>query len=203
MMKTKNDGAGGELILILQPSTRLLMELKSTASTTSSPAVRLFQRWQKECAQDDAMRGRFKCMGSVCGDLKRHNLGWIGPYNGKPVLITDSGDVYHGSVQHFFSSSTGNDSLVELNYLELSANVHAWSYLAKRGFVTLIPKFKVMQIEVGFTIEGRDDDDELPECILGAARLNYLNVGADTDGAVNISSDLQKDADFSCSSNQI
>eukprot|EP00814_Leptocylindrus_danicus_P013627 CAMPEP_0116022956 /NCGR_PEP_ID=MMETSP0321-20121206/11288_1 /TAXON_ID=163516 /ORGANISM="Leptocylindrus danicus var. danicus, Strain B650" /LENGTH=380 /DNA_ID=CAMNT_0003494111 /DNA_START=151 /DNA_END=1293 /DNA_ORIENTATION=- len=163
MMKSRTDGAGGEVVLYLKPSARLLMELKN--STQSSADVRLFQKWQKECTKNEAMRRRFKCMGSVC-DLKRHNLGWIAPYNGKPVLITDSGDVYRGSVQ---LQHGGRVRTTEVSYLELSANVHAWCYLAKRGFVTLIPKFKVMQIEVGFTIEGREDDELLGVYFGGSA----------------------------------
>eukprot|EP00814_Leptocylindrus_danicus_P005245 CAMPEP_0116021604 /NCGR_PEP_ID=MMETSP0321-20121206/10491_1 /TAXON_ID=163516 /ORGANISM="Leptocylindrus danicus var. danicus, Strain B650" /LENGTH=87 /DNA_ID=CAMNT_0003492517 /DNA_START=513 /DNA_END=776 /DNA_ORIENTATION=- len=64
--------------------------------------------------------GSSKCMGSVC-DLKRHNLGWIAPYNGKPVLITDSsGDVYRGSMQHVVSGV-----MAEVSYLELSGGQRA------------------------------------------------------------------------------
>ena len=54
-------------------------------------------------------------------------------------------------------------------------SVHAWSYLAKKGFTSLIPLFKKIQLNIGFTIEGIADD-ELPECILGCAELSYLDV---------------------------
>jgi hypothetical protein len=40
--------------------------------------------------------------------------------------------------------------------------VHKWAYMAKKGFVSLLPKFAYMQLEVGFTIEAQDDA-EMPE----------------------------------------
>ena len=42
------------------------------------------------------------------------------------------------------------------------------------GFVSLIPKFKNMQMEVGFTIEAHADS-EMPECMLGSTVLSYIS----------------------------
>ena len=56
--------------------------------------------------------------------------------------------------------------------------VHYGAYMAKKGFVSLIPKFANMQMEVGFTIEAHTDS-EMPECMLGSTVLSYIT---DTTG---------------------
>ena len=53
-------------------------------------------------------------------------------------------------------------------------SVHYWAFMAKKGFVSLIPKFKNMQMEVGFTIEAHAEH-EMPECMLGSTVLSYIS----------------------------
>jgi hypothetical protein len=65
--------------------------------------------------------------------------------------------------------------------------VHKWAYMAKKGFVSLLPKFAYMQLEVGFTIEAQDDA-EMPECMLVSTVLSYIS---DTTGPV-IRPEMQK-----------
>jgi hypothetical protein len=55
-------------------------------------------------------------------------------------------------------------------YLE---KVHGWAYIAKKGFVSLIPRFKEMTFEVGFTIEATNDG-EMPECMLGSVMTHCM-----------------------------
>ena len=94
MFKTKEDGAGGECIYYLKPSQRFLDEISGRIPPTS--ATKLFVRWCSECEFNAKMRGRFKCMALV-RDIDRHNLSLLKSYNGKPVLITESGRVCSGS----------------------------------------------------------------------------------------------------------
>lgn len=158
MFKQKDDGQGGECIYYLRPSKRLLDEISGRMPI--SPATQLFAKWCETCEGDLKMRSRFKCMALV-RDIDKHNFGLLKNYNGKPVLITESGRAcsgYHGDVR----------------YLEMTANVHYWAFMAKKGFVSLIPKFANMQMEVGFTIEGHTDS-ELPECVLGSTVLSYVS----------------------------
>ena len=68
-----------------------------------------------------------------------------------------------------------------------SIQVHHWAYMAKKGFVSLIPKFANMQMEVGFTIEAHTDG-EMPECMLGSTVLSYIT---DTTGPM-ISPEMQE-----------
>ncbi|KAL3817658.1 hypothetical protein ACHAXA_002003 [Cyclostephanos tholiformis] len=163
-----DDGPGGECVYYLRPSRRFLDEMsgKSSDSTSStpSPAARLFADWCSRCVVDPRMRGRFKCMALV-RDIEKHNFGLLKTYNGKPVLITDSGTVVSG--RHG-----------DVRYLELTVNVHSWAFMAKKGFVSLMPKFPSMQMEVGFTIEAHTDE-EMPECMLGSTVLSYIS---DTTG---------------------
>ena len=59
--------------------------------------------------------------------------------------------------------------------------------MAKKGFVSLIPKFSSMQMEVGFTIEAHTDS-EMPECMLGSTVLSYIS---DSTGPM-ITSEMQE-----------
>jgi hypothetical protein len=93
MFKTKEDGAGGECVYYLKPSKRFLDEISGRLPPT--PATKLFVRWCNECEFNAKMRGRFKCMALV-RDIERHNLSLLKSYNGKPVLITESGRVCSG-----------------------------------------------------------------------------------------------------------
>mmetsp|Transcript_28216 Transcript_28216/g.42378 ORF Transcript_28216/g.42378 Transcript_28216/m.42378 type:complete len:620 (+) Transcript_28216:187-2046(+) len=157
MFKQKDDGKGGECVYYLRPSQRFLDEISGKIPET--PATTLFVKWCNECESDIQMRSRFKCMALV-RDIEKHNMGLLKSYNGKPVLITESGRAasgYHGDIR----------------YLEMTANVHYWAFMAKKGFVSLIPKFKSMQMEVGFTIEAHGDS-EMPECMLGSTVLSYI-----------------------------
>ncbi len=158
MFKQKDDGKGGECVYYLRPSQRFLDEISGKIPET--PATKLFVKWCHECESDIQMRSRFKCMALV-RDIEKHNMGLLKSYNGKPVLITESGRAcsgYHGDIR----------------YLEMTANVHYWAFMAKKGFVSLIPKFKMMQMEVGFTIEAHADS-EMPECMLGSTVLSYIS----------------------------
>jgi len=69
----------------------------------------------------------------------------------------------------------------------LNIKVHYWAFVAKKGFVSLIPKFSSMQMEVGFTIEAHTDS-EMPECMLGSTVLSYIS---DSTGPM-ITSEMQE-----------
>ena len=107
-------------------------------------------------------------------NLEAHNLGWVAPYNGKPVLITESGQCRKGVLKGV--GGGGSSGGGKVRYLEMTADVFKWGFLAKKGFVTLLPKFKELRLDIGFTIEGRSDE-ELPECMLGSFVANFCDEG--------------------------
>lgn len=124
----------------------------------ASPAVKLFVEWCKRAETDDAFRGRFKAM-AVLDDIQKVGLpSFITGYNGKPVLINKSGKLKKHA-----------------NYMEMSINVFMFNYIAKKSLHSLKPKFPTFILNIGFTIEGRSDE-ELPEVLLGGCRLVKLDL---------------------------
>lgn len=83
---------------------------------------------------------------------------FITGYNGKPVLINKSGKLKKHA-----------------NYMEMSINVFMFNYIAKKSLHSLKPKFPTFILNIGFTIEGRSDE-ELPEVLLGGCRLVKLDL---------------------------
>lgn len=125
---------------------------------------------------DPAMRKRFKTLAVV------HNLSVIGmsklvsPFNGKPVLITESGSLVRGSrhrrseqrdrkgdadqADHAQRDRSGSGAPFERDdYLEMDVNVRKWCYLARKGLHKLEPKFDAMKLSTAFLIEGRENDE--------------------------------------------
>jgi hypothetical protein len=107
MFRAKTDGAGGEVVLYLKPSQRFIEEISGERHMT--PATHLFQRWCRLSETQPELRKRFKCMALV-NELEKLGLSWLKPYNGKPVLITESGSVRRGTqdgVRYLEFSSNG------------------------------------------------------------------------------------------------
>ena len=172
----KHDGEGAEIIFYAVPSLRFCLESNAlfdaatkndeNGSTISSkqvsPATILFTKWCTHCENSLEWRSRFKIMANV-KDIKNQDIPRIlKAYNGKPVLITKSGKVKRGVTKE------------GIRYLEMSSNVHKWSYIAKKGFVTLLPKLSKLDLDIGITIEARSDE-EMPECILSSTMISKLD----------------------------
>ena len=116
MFKQKDDGPGGECVYYLKPSQRFLDEVSGRVPPT--PATTLFVKWCAECESDFKMRSRFKCMALV-RDIDKHNFGLLKSYNGKPVLITESGRVasgYHGDVRYLEMTANGKFDLCSSSF---------------------------------------------------------------------------------------
>ena len=113
--KQKDDGPGGECIYFLRPSQRFLDEISGRVPAT--PASTLFAK------HDLKTRSRFKCMALV-RDIDKHNFGLLKNYNGKPVLITESGRASSG----FYG---------DVRYLEMTANGEKY-YIFNTGIAFFI-----------------------------------------------------------------
>ena len=86
-------------------------------------------------------------------------------YNSKPVLIKKTGSLTRRVVPQA--------GVV----LEMNVNVHTWPYTTRKGFNMLLPAFPTMILDSAFVIEGRSDE-EVPEQIIGCARLNHPSLDA-------------------------
>jgi len=80
-------------------------------------------------------------------------------HNATPVLTRPQHRIYH-----FRDGST-----------EIVVDVHAFSYIARRGIHSLIDKTSRLVIDVAFVIQG-ETEEELPEQVLGCCRLDRINV---------------------------
>ena len=155
----KNGDGGGDtysIPLVFALSRDTLDQLRDL--DTASPAVRLFSEWCRRAEDEADFRGRFKCMGMI-EDVESSGVPqFVQGYNGKPALVTKSGTfARHGG-----------------RYIEFTINVDRWCYLARKGLCALTPSFPNFVLNIGFTIEGRGDD-ELPEALLGGVRVLNLD----------------------------
>lgn len=155
MMKATTDGKCLVSVFYFVISEATLEALKDLEN--ARPAIKLFVEWCKRAETDDIFRGRFKAM-AILDDIQKLRLpSFISGYNGKPVLINKSGRFKRHA-----------------NYIEMSINVFIFNFIAKKCLHSLKPKFPTFVLNMGFTIEGRSDD-ELPEVLLGGCRLMNLD----------------------------
>lgn len=155
MFGTVTDGPGYHAVLYFKIRPEVCDELKDLS--TAREAVKLFAEYCKKAPEDPAFRARFKAMAYVDNLDQMGFPSFITKYNAKPVLIRKTGNLIRGP-----------------NYLEMDINVHSFAAMAKKGISMLMPAFKDMYINIGFTIEGRDDS-ELPECLFGCGQLHRPN----------------------------
>lgn len=155
LFSSTDDGPSFVTVFYFVISEDTLRQLKDIS--TASPAVKLLGEWCRRAENEPSFRGRFKAM-CILDEIEKLGLpNPIPAYNGKPVLINKSGAFFRRE-----------------NYIEHSINVHLFAYLAKKALYSIQPKFPNMRLNVGFVIEGRDDD-ELPECMLGVGKCLYMD----------------------------
>lgn len=125
----------------------------------SNQAVRLLKTFMQD---NSLLRDRFKAIGIVVnpqeqklGRTERHLLE---TYNGQPILTRP---------QHRFYKGEG--------YFEVDVDAHEFNFVARKGLVGVSEHFRNMVVDFGYVIEGQEDQ-ELPEQILGAVRLCKIDV---------------------------
>lgn len=157
LFKSPTDGPSWNLIFYFKLKNYVQEELKNLPN--ARPCVKLLEAWCSNAPNDADFRGRLKTM-CVVDNIESLGLpSVITAYNGKPVLINKSGTL-----------SSPRDGLMQLNI-----NVWMFAYVARKALCGMHEKLKKMSLNVGFTIEGRSDD-ELPECLLGSCSLNGIDV---------------------------
>ena len=117
----------------------------AAAAAACPAAVRLLREYCRQAPRDEKFRGRVKAIAHIVNFDELGLPSWLKGYNAKPVLIQKSGAVHVGP-----------------DFIEMDVDIRGWSILSKQGLFTLFPHFKDILVEIGFVIEGRDDD-EMPE----------------------------------------
>jgi len=138
--------------------------IADAASATPSAAVRLLARYYERATSDQEVKKTFKMIGRARNFDQLGLPGWMKRFNGKPVIIHQSGEVFAGR--------RGG-----VRYLQEDVLVGRWSLWAKQGVHTLMPRYSEIDAEIGFVLQG-NEDDELPEQMLGAARLPFIDVSS-------------------------
>jgi len=144
---------------------RLTKAAMAAASSPSPPAaVQLLARYFASATTDESVKKTFKMIGRARNYDALGLPGWMKRFNGKPVIINQSGEVFTGVANG-------------VPYLEMDILVGRWTLWAKQGLHTLMPRYKEIDAEVGFVLQGTEDS-ELPEQMLGAARLPFVDVAS-------------------------
>jgi hypothetical protein len=154
------DGPGFSIVYYYRLTRESYEALKDVS--TASAGLRAFGEFckyapfpeQDELNGEDAWGSRFKVV-TFCTNMDEFRYpSFITTYNGKPVLIRTTGTVIKGA-----------------NYVEIDINVHNFGTIARKGMDIMFNNFSKMIIDVGFCIEGRQDD-ELPEVLLGHVHMD-------------------------------
>ncbi|CAI5738164.1 unnamed protein product [Peronospora destructor] len=152
------DGPGYSLALYWTIPDKIFEEMKNPTTTT----LKLLKRFL-EAGNDTLLTDRFKVIAQV---INQEECGITGmskkllmSHNATPVLTRPQHRIYH-----FRDEST-----------EIVIDIHAFSYMARRGIHSLIDKTSRLVIDLAFVIQG-ETEDELPEQVLGCCRLDRINV---------------------------
>ena len=99
----------------------------------------------------------------------------LNAYNGKPTLLTASTSVHIGTIDEM------DDSAGEAcRYIELDVNIRQWNMFVRTSLSKLSPSIEGLDIEIGCCVEGRNDE-EMPEQLLGCAKLSRIPWSAATE----------------------
>jgi len=129
------------------------------ASGHVSPAVRLLQRLVEEGSSTKEGIS-FKVIGRI-EDLDKHEVPQsFHGFNNKPVLLTKTAKVI----------TTGLPEVLEIDF-----DVRLWVYVARSTLYRFNHRLREADIEIGFLIEGKTDD-ELPEQVLGCFTLINFDI---------------------------
>jgi len=140
---------------------RLSARTAQQVAAGGDAATRLLHRYYKHATADESVKKTFKCIGQARNFDDLGLPSWMRRFNAKPVIINKSGEVYTGEVRG-------------VRYLEIDILVGKWGLMARRGLLSLLPRYKDLDCEIGFVLQGHEDS-ELPERILGGARLPFVD----------------------------
>ncbi|EQC31869.1 hypothetical protein, variant [Saprolegnia diclina VS20] len=138
-------------------------DVQAQLVSPSTPTLRLLKRFFNS-AKDPSILDRFKVIAQVvnekdCG-LSGMPRKLLQKNNATPVLTRPQHRIYHR--EHF---------------TEIDVDVHMFSLVARTGINSLVDKTAKMVIDMCFVLQG-ETDDELPEHILGCARMVRVDLSS-------------------------
>jgi hypothetical protein len=148
------DGAGWSMCMFFAITEQTIHELKNIE--TASPAVKLWAKWCEFAENDKSWRSRFKFISASSNLAELGVPSYISNYNAKPILIRRTGTLFRGEGS---------------KYMEFDMHIHKFDYAAKKGIFYMTSLCNEMLCQIGYVIEGRDDE-ELPETLFGCCALN-------------------------------
>eukprot|EP00053_Salpingoeca_punica_P009381 m.84068 g.84068 ORF g.84068 m.84068 type:complete len:386 (+) comp15005_c0_seq1:158-1315(+) len=154
----KDDGPSIQIVMFFEINNETMDALADLDK--AEPAYKLLVEYFARAVAEPKFRGRFKLIGKVMNDWAAAGLpSLLEGYNAKPVLITNSGNMFEGPNK---------------DYKEMSVNVHMFSFIARKSLTSLRDKFRQVDAEVGVVIESRTDD-EMPERMLCCAHFSQID----------------------------
>eukprot|EP01012_Entosiphon_sulcatum_P042860 TRINITY_DN5699_c0_g1_i1.p1 TRINITY_DN5699_c0_g1~~TRINITY_DN5699_c0_g1_i1.p1 ORF type:complete len:989 (+),score=145.13 TRINITY_DN5699_c0_g1_i1:70-3036(+) len=157
----RSDGPGQSLVLYMG----IRPETMEEAATATGGHLQLLHRFLNANKENDPNQiyDRFKVIAKVINVQELTFLGrperrLVDSYNAQPVLTRPQHRVYHTA-----------------RYTEIDVDVHTFGFIARKGLSSLGPRVKDMVMDVAVVIEAHTDE-ELPERILGAIRMNKLDL---------------------------
>ncbi|CAM9947512.1 unnamed protein product, partial [Ectocarpus sp. 4 AP-2014] len=136
-------------LTLREETAKALQDLES-----AEPSVRLLAEYFRRAESEPEMRTRFKAIAVVNNQEVINMARLIAPFNGKPVLITESGTLMRGTRRPGAEGEGAPDE-----FLELDIHVRRWNFMARKGLSKLTPKFGLINVSVAFLVEGREDSE--------------------------------------------
>ncbi|OQS03311.1 hypothetical protein THRCLA_04392 [Thraustotheca clavata] len=163
------DGPGVNLVMYWT----IPKDVQDQLENPTTPAIRLLKRFLNS-AKEPSILERFKVIAQVvnekdCG-LSGMPRKLLQKNNATPVLTRPQHRIYHR--KHF---------------TEVDIDVHMFSLVARTGINSLVDKTSKMIIDMCFVLQG-ETEDELPEQILGCARMVRVDLSSakHLDQVVNV-----------------
>lgn len=145
--------------------------------------LRLLKSWLEAANEDPSLNSRLKgiftCRAAAAAgnDDRAESTSEAPPvprilqkWNGKPVLMAENPVGFSRHRKGISKLSAGP------GYVEIAINVgESFSYMGRAAVYLMIGKLAGLDCDVGFTLEGRADD-ELPETVVGAITFSRLRL---------------------------
>lgn len=165
LMSKKVDGPGFCVVNIFTLSAEGRAELEAQ----ETPAAKLLKNFFTKLRQ---YHGRFKAIPTVM-NVDKISFGMVAR---KALSVGNSKPFMTGPTCHSFFIPK------DRSYFEIDLDFHRYAFAGVKALSAMMPQHPQIVMKLGFVVQG-NDDDELPEQMLGCVQLNHLdfNNGREVD----------------------